>query len=120
MKRKLLYEEIAEKIMTDIITGKLKHGDKVESVREMAVRLKVNPKTIQKSFEYLDEQKIFKSVPGEGRFVSAHDQKIEEIKHLLLNEEISKFVQSIDKYNISKDEIIMLIQEELAKGEKNE
>ncbi len=120
MKRKLLYQEIAEKIMKDIINGSLKQGDKVESVREMAVRLKVNPKTIQRSFEYLDEQNIFESVTGEGRFVCADAAKITEIKQLFLAEEIKEFVNGIRKYNLDNQTVIDLVQKELVEGENNE
>ncbi len=118
--KKLLYQKIAESIMQDIIEGKLKPGDKVLSVREMAVNMKVNPKTIQRSFELLDEQNIFTSIKGEGRFVSADPEQISKVKNHLLAEEIDLFVSSIEKYQLTNQEIITLIEKRLIEGKENE
>lgn len=119
MKKKLLYIALAEKIMQDILNGSLEAGSKVLSVREMALTEKVNPKTVQKAFEYLEARKIFESRHGEGRFVTSDRHKLNSIKAILIEEEIDNFIRVIANIDISNEELLTLIADKLkdSKGE---
>lgn len=114
MKKKLLYITLAEKIMHDILNGKLVAGSKVMSVREMALSEKVNPKTVQKAFEYLEQRQIFESRHGEGRFVTSDEQKLQAIKAILIEEEIDNFISVISNINISNQQLIELLTKKLS------
>jgi GntR family transcriptional regulator len=59
-----------------VVTGVLKEGDKVDSVRELASRLAVNQNTILKVYNELCRENILKIVRGEGTYVSSNKQKI--------------------------------------------
>ncbi len=113
MKKKLLYISLAESIMQDILNGNLAAGSKVASVRDMALTSKVNPKTVQKAFEYLEQREIFESRHGEGRFVTNDQTKLESIKALLLEEEIDNFINVISNIDITDEQLIELIQKKL-------
>lgn len=113
MKKKLLYISLAETIMQDILSGKLAAGSKVASVRDMALASKVNPKTVQKAFEYLEAREIFESRHGEGRFVTADITKLESIKALLLEEEIDNFINVISNIEIPNEQLLELIAQKL-------
>lgn len=113
MKKKLLYIALAEKIMQDILSGKLEAGSKVLSVRDMALAEKVNPKTVQKAFEYLEQRNIFESRHGEGRFVTNDKRKLQSIKAILLEEEIDNFIGIISKIDISNQEILEILENKL-------
>ena len=52
------------------MTGILKEGEKVPSVREMAGMLTVNPNTVQKAYRILESQGYIYKTPGRGTFVS--------------------------------------------------
>lgn len=100
--------------MEEIINGKLKAGSQVSSVRDMALNYKVNPKTIQKAFEYLEAKQIFFTKPGEGRFVTEDQNKLNSIKALLIDEQIDEFIATISRYNLSNQEIIEILNNKLS------
>lgn len=97
--------------MAMVISGEIKSGDKIKSVREMSIEQKVNPKTIQKAFDYLDEEGIFHSVIGGGRYLSDNKNIIEEIKRQLVLSQTLEFVNKMNEYGYSEEEVIKLIKE---------
>ena len=62
--------QICEKLNVGIASGEFKPGEKLMSVREVAVKAGVNPNTVQKSFEELERLGSVYSVRGSGWYVS--------------------------------------------------
>lgn len=118
MKKKLLYISLAESIMQEILSGQLAAGSKVQSVRDMALDKKVNPKTVQKAFEYLEEKNIFESRHGEGRFVTTDNNKLQQIKTMLIEEEVDNFISIVRNVEMSNDEIVELLIKKLNSEEE--
>lgn len=65
-----IFEQIAQNIISEVLDGSLKAGDRVLSVRQLAVRLAVNPNTIQKSYAGLLAEGILCSQKGRGNFIA--------------------------------------------------
>jgi GntR family transcriptional regulator len=61
--------QICEQICVGIINGEFLTKQKLQSVRELAVTLGVNPNTVQKSYDLLEEEKVIYSVRGSGWYV---------------------------------------------------
>ncbi len=110
--KKLLYIEVAEKIMSSVLNGEIKPGEKIKSVREIAIEYKVNPKTVQKAFDYLEELGIFSSIVGGGRYLSKDAEVLEAVKKQLISFEVKEFVFKLKKYGYTKKEIIEYIEGE--------
>ena len=55
--RRPIYEQVAEKFKTLIITGALPVGTKMPSVRQLAVDLSINPNTIQRAYMELEQHR---------------------------------------------------------------
>lgn len=68
--RKSIYEQIVDGCKDMIISGELKPGQKIPSVREMSAKLIVNPNTIQKAYRKLESDGWIYTVAGRGAFVS--------------------------------------------------
>ena len=66
-----IYEQVIEQAERLILTGALKPGEQMPSVRALSQKLCVNPNTLQKAYAELERQGITMSVPGSGRFVAA-------------------------------------------------
>ncbi len=113
--KKLLYLQISEEILNQIVNGDLKPGSKVMSVREMALEKKVNPKTIQKAFEYLEGLDAFYTKVGEGRFITADEVTINNLKLKIITNEIEQFVNKAREYDLTLEEILEKIKESYAK-----
>ncbi len=70
MSRTPIYEQLIEQTEKFIMSGVLRSGDQLPSVRSLSISLSVNPNTIQKAYNELDIKKIITSVQGKGCFVS--------------------------------------------------
>ena len=71
-----IYRQIIDQIKYQVVTGRLKEGDKVPSVRELASRRAVNQNTILKVYNELCRQNVLKIERGDGTYVSSSKQSI--------------------------------------------
>ena len=65
-----IYCQIAEGFQQQILSGILKNGDRMPSVRELATELVINPNTIQRAYRELESQGWIVTVTGKGSFVA--------------------------------------------------
>jgi DNA-binding transcriptional regulator YhcF (GntR family) len=66
-----IYLQIADYICEKILLKEWKAEDRVPSVRELAVQLEVNPNTVMRTFEYLQQQEIIYNQRGVGYFIAS-------------------------------------------------
>lgn len=69
MSRIPVYEQIVEQTERMLLSGEMKPGDPMPSVRGLAAELGVNPNTIQKAYTELEHRGMTTSVPGRGSFL---------------------------------------------------
>ena len=74
MSRVPVYEQIIKQVEEQVLTGILKEGDKLPSVRSLSVKLSINPNTIQKAYTELDRRQLIITVPGKGSFISERSE----------------------------------------------
>ncbi len=80
-KSQTIYMQIADFIGENILSEKIKAGDKIQSVREMAASIQVNPNTVMRTYSYLQEREIIFNKRGIGYFVAEDAaEKLKEIK----------------------------------------
>ena len=89
-----VYEQIKRAIKLVILSGRLEDGDQLMSIRELALKLQINPNTIIKVYYQLEMEGFVISRPGAGYFVKLDSQKIQK-------ERLELFVKATDEY-ISK------------------
>lgn len=88
-----IYLQLAERLNRQIVSGELKPGDKLPSVREMAVSSKVNPNTVQRTYRELEASGIVESRRGQGTFVTENEDILLSIREKLKQEQIETFIQ---------------------------
>lgn len=71
---KPLYEQISSQIKSAIISGELKAGDAIPSVRSLAKSLHISILTVQKAYASLQEDGFIETTAGKGCYVSAQNQ----------------------------------------------
>lgn len=105
MSRKPIYEQIIEQIEKFVLTGLLKPGEQIPSVRSLSIELSINPNTIQKAYSDLDARGIIRSVPGKGCFVSENALTVlAEFKRGKLSE-LTRAIEELALAGIEKQEI---------------
>jgi DNA-binding transcriptional regulator YhcF (GntR family) len=106
-----IYVQIMDEIKRWIISGKLKGGDKLPAVRELAIELKVNPNTVQRMYQELESEGIVYSQRGIGRFVTEDKDKIKYLKINFSHAVISAFMEEMQSLGFQNDEIISMIKD---------
>lgn len=102
---KPIYEQIAELIKKQIIRGELHAGDKLLSVREMALEVHVNPNTVQRTYRELESMKIVESKRGQGTFVTEDNDTLNKIREEMKAELLLNFTSEMMEMGYSKEEI---------------
>lgn len=69
MARTPVYEQIRVQLEKFILSGIMKPGDQLPSVRSLSLELSINPNTILKAYSELDTRGVIQAVPGRGYFV---------------------------------------------------
>jgi GntR family transcriptional regulator len=106
-----IYIQLVEMIRIDIISGKFKSGQKLPSVRELALTMKVNPNTIQKALAQLEEENLIYTERTNGKYVTENDRLIETIKKQLAQEKVNNYLNSMEKIGINNELAAKYLQE---------
>ena len=65
-----IYEQVKDGLRRLMVTGVIREGEKLPSVRAMAGNLAINPNTIQRAYEALEAEGYVYSMPGKGSFAA--------------------------------------------------
>ncbi|UCG88693.1 MAG: GntR family transcriptional regulator [Gemmatimonadota bacterium] len=65
-----LSSQIVDRIWLDVISGNIETGERLPTVRQLAIDLGLNPRTVGRAYEQLERLGVVSTRPGEGTFVS--------------------------------------------------
>jgi len=106
-----IYIQLVENLRIKIISGKFKPGQRLPSVRELALITKVNPNTMQKALAELEEEGLIYTERTNGKFVTDNQELIEKIKIELAKEKVKNYIADMNDIGITYDEAILYLQE---------
>ncbi len=104
---KAIYLQIADYFFEQILNKKFVPESRVSSVRELAIQLEVNPNTVMRTYQYLQDMEIIYNKRGIGYFVSQDAYTIVQDKQKkdFLEKEVPKFFKTMDLLGISLQEL---------------
>lgn len=114
-----IYLQLMERIQRDIISGRYGPGDKLPSVRELAVEAAVNPNTMQKALSELERSGLVYSQRTSGRFITEDEELLKELKREQAARYVEEFIENMHNLGLKDDEIRTLF-EDAVKGEEEE
>ena len=105
-----LYEQIATQIKTAIMSGELKAGEPIPSVRALAKSLHISILTVQKAYSTLQEDGFIETTAGKGCYVSAQNQDFYlEEQQKKIEERFSEAIETARASGISFDKLTELL-----------
>ena len=105
-----IYLQIVSEIKLYIISGKLKPGDRLLSVREFAIKFKVNPNTIQKALQELEDLKLVYTERTNGKFVTKDSRLIKKYKDNIANSIKDKYFKDMESIGYTYNEAIKFLE----------
>lgn len=105
-----IYEQIAERFQLLILKGVLKPGSQMPSVRSLAVKLSINPNTIQRAYAMLEQEGYIYPVKGRGNFVADTSFLIQQEKTHYLKDLEQRLIKARD-FGITEEDCQKLIRQ---------
>ena len=116
-----LYAQLTRAIRFAIATGRLRVGEQLPTVRQLAVELRVNANTVAKVYAELERSGILETRRGVGTFVSARhlptSHHEEHVKHL--TEMVDRFLEEAGAMGFSLDDLLDQLQSRREKEIEN-
>lgn len=106
-----IYIQLVEILRIEIITGKLKQGERIPSVRELALIMKVNPNTMQKALVELEKEKLLYTERTNGKYVTNDQALLEKVKKDLARDIVNNYLESMKNIGIDYKESLKYLQE---------
>ena len=100
-----IYLQLVSEIKKQIVSGKLIPGERIPSVRELALTYKVNPNTMQKALIELEENGLIKTERTNGKFVTEDENIINKIKNDYADNLTQNYLSEMISLGITKQEI---------------
>lgn len=105
-----IYIQLVEKLRTQIVSGELKQGERIPSVRELALTARVNPNTMQKALSELENEGLVYTERTNGKFVTTNRELVEKLKEELAQERVKKYLEDMKSIGIGNSEAITYLQ----------
>lgn len=106
-----IYQQISDQLKTDILSGKLKEGEYLPSIRGLAKDLKISVITTMKAYEQLEAEGLVTAAPGKGFYVNAQDSEMLKEQHLRkVEESLLEAVKAAKIAGMTDKELVATLQ----------
>jgi len=104
-----IYEQVKDSLRIAVISGAMSAGEKLPSVRELAMQLSVNPNTIQRAYRELESEGYICSVAGKGSFVAERGEE-DSARRSELMRRLTETAEELRFLGVSTEELCELIK----------
>ena len=102
-----LYRQIIESVKFAISRGDLAPGDKLPTVRQLAVDLEVNPNTVIRAYREMEIEGVLDPQQGSGTFVTDRPPEVDALeKDRMLNQILTELLARASGYGFTMDEVL--------------
>ena len=105
-----IYEQVKDGLRRLMVTGVIREGEKLPSVRTMASALAINPNTIQRAYNELEGEGYIYSVPGKGSFAAAN-AAADSARRAELLTQVRELLSELRYLGVSQQELLNLVKE---------
>ncbi len=107
-----IYIQVADAIRREIVTGKLQPGDKLPSVRDLAILYTINPNTVSRVYKELEMDEVCFTRRGMGTFVTEDEKKVQMMKEEMAEKLVSEFLEGMKQLGFTRQEAIDALEKE--------
>ena len=106
-----IYLQIKNQIKAQIISGELKVGEQLPSIRFLAKELRVSMITAKRAFDELELDGFINSVQGKGNFVAAQNRELIHEEYLKrIESKLQEVVELSEIVGVSNDELVQMLR----------
>jgi len=105
-----IYTQLCEQLTVAVVSGLFRPGERLPTVRELAVDAGVNPNTVQRALSELERDGLVYSQRTTGRFVTDDAVRIEQERRRLAEERAGDFLAAMEKLGYNRIQTVMLLE----------
>lgn len=115
-----IYRQIVDQVRQAVAGGILRPGDRLPSVRDLAIELAVNPNTIAKAYQELERAGVIETPRGRGSFVAAATPDLPRTERLQrLAPAVERLIADAYHLGVTNEELVRLVEERLAQRRRD-
>jgi GntR family transcriptional regulator len=101
------YRQVIDQVKSAIATGALEAGDRLPTVRQLAVELSINPNTVSRAYTELELTGLVETQMGSGTFVGQRDVQRDDVeRRRLLDQLCQEFLSKVSTHGFNLDEVL--------------
>ncbi|MET4083978.1 GntR family transcriptional regulator [Pedobacter sp. UYP30] len=111
--KQAIYLQIAEYVCEQILLSKWRPGDKILSIRELAIFMEVTPNTIQRTYDYLQQEEIITNKRGIGYFVPENglEKVLNFRRNLFFKNDLPVMFRNMFLLKVNSEDVTILFEE---------
>ncbi len=110
-----IYAQLVGQIRAGIVSGALAPGERLMSVRDLAMEAGVNPNTMQRALAELERDGLVYTQRTAGRYVTEDQAAITQARHALAAERVRSCRSDMGRLGVEKEELLSLLRQEMEK-----
>ena len=107
-----IYIQLVEKLKLAIVAGEYPAGERLPSVRDLAIEIKANPNTVQRALVDLEQTGLIYTQRTNGKFVTEDKQLVQKIREELAKEAFRKFQENMKQLGFEENEISQYVMKQ--------
>ena len=115
-----IYSQLTQRLTEAIVSGIYAPGEKLPSVRELAVEAGVNPNTMQRALQELESRGLLQAQRTAGRTVTADDTALQALRRRRAGTLAAEFLHQMQALGLTEAEIETLLRETAQQAPKKE
>ncbi|MCD7818809.1 MAG: GntR family transcriptional regulator [Lachnospiraceae bacterium] len=112
-----IYLQVMTSIKRDIVTRRIRPGEKLPSVRELAVQYSINPNTVSRVYRELELEHVCFTRRGMGTFVTEDAELVTRLRNDMAEELVREFLAGIRQLGMDDEEAIRLLKLHIERGD---
>ena len=114
-----IYQQIADQMRDRILQGEWGEGERIPSIRELAIDIGVNPNTVTKSYQTLTDLRVIENQRGRGYFVAAGARAriLGDLREEFIREELPRLKRKMQLLELGVEELVAELHKQ--KGEES-
>jgi GntR family transcriptional regulator len=115
-----IYIQIIDEIKKRIVSGKMKPGERIAPVRELALSFGVNPNTVQRALSELEREGLVFTERTSGRFLTEDEKLIQTLRRQLASQKLREFTEQMTSLGFTVSQLVEMVDAFAKSGEAPE
>lgn len=115
-----IYLQVMDGIKRAVVTGQLSLGEKLPSVRELAVQYTINPNTAARVYRELEREAVCFTRRGMGTFVTEDAGKVAQMREEMARDMMERYLKGMQQIGLSREEAITYLMHFVPAGSETD